>query len=240
MWLQRSENTDLRPSVKDAVRSWGGHSVSMLTGDSRAFPLCHSWMIRHYLAEYRVRVIDCAVRYDSISMVDELLRLDLDVDFALKSIDVRRAFTPYQILEAISDIPQNGIRDRDVYYLLAPYKQFFDGDVATDEAAYLLHLLNERLLKLSREKWSIVVVEKNNYEHAAFNSAYNQLKSISMPLWQIVDIRQPTGITSVLRTTTLGGYYGQNNRTLQHSNGTGRTTLQQVSPSLEKAGSRDS
>ena len=183
MWLERAENTELRTSIKDAASAWVGRSVALLTGDSRAFSLSHSWMVRHYLAEHRVRVIDCAVRYDTISIVDELLRLDLDVDAGIKAIEVRRAFTPYQILEAVADIPESGYRETDVYYLLAPYKQFFDGDVADDEAAYLLHLLNERLRKLSRDGWSVVVVEKSIYQHRAFSQAYMQLRSIATPVW---------------------------------------------------------
>ncbi len=232
MWLQRHQNQELRPTIKDAVLSWPAATVGVLSGDSRAFSLSHSWMIRHYLTGKRVRIIDCAVRFDSNYLVDELLRLDEPVDSALLAVDIRRAFTPYQILEAITDIAMNGNKEHEVYYILAPFKQFFDGDVATDEATYLLHMLNERLSGLSRAGWPVIVVERADYEHVAFNQAYRQLQGLAKPLWQILKIQGPAGITSVLRTSIVGEINGTHSRTLQHPNGNGRASLHQVSSGI--------
>ena len=232
--MQKYQKQEIRPTVKDVVLSWPARSVGVLTGDSRVFHLAHSWMIRHFLANKRVRIIDCAIRFNSNYLVDELLRLDEPVDAALMSIDIRRAFTPYQILDAVHEIALHGNKEGEVFYILAPFKQFFDGDVATDESAYLLHMLNEKLARLSRLGWPVVVVEHADYQHASFQQAYQQLTGIAKPLWQIVNIRQPTGTGSVLRTSITGETHGTNDRAIQHSNGNGGATLQQIPPSFAK------
>ncbi len=239
MWLERQSHAELRSGIKDAVLNWPANTVGLLTGDSRVFSLSHSWMVRHYLDNRRVRIVDCAVRFDNIALVNELLRHGLDVDSALLSIDIRRAFTPYQILEAVHDIATNWRAGLDVFYLLAPFKQFFDGDVASDEAAYLLHLLNERLAALTRRSVPILVVERSMYDHAAFRQAYHQLKALAKPLWEVLDISKPSGTASVLRVTTQGESHGTHNRTLQHSNGHGRAKNAKVPQSFaqERPGS---
>lgn len=235
MWLGRPQNQPVSGAISDVVRRWPAAAVGVLTGDSRVFPLSHSWMVSNYLDMKRVRIIDCAVRFDSHAIVDELLRLDQDVDTALMAMDVRRAFTPYQILEAIHNIPTQGNKAHDIYYFLAPFKQFFDGDVASDEAAYLLHLMNERIRSLGHAGWSIIVVEKAQYDHAAFSAANIQLRAIAQPLWEIVNLTRPEGIVSVLRTSVLGESNGKNHRTLQYPASNDRSAIRQVPSSPAEA-----
>lgn len=228
MWLEKQIIPEVKLNIKDAVLTWPASTVAVLTGDSRVFPISHSWMVRHYLGQKRVRIIDCAVCYDNMTLVDELLRLGVDVDSALLSIDIRRAFTPYQILEAIHDVATNARMGIDVYYLLAPFKQFFDGDVATDEATYLLHILNERLVALSRAGIPVLVVERSAYNHTAFHQAYHQLKLLAKPLWEIIHVREAKGLSSVLRTTTQGESNGTHHRTLHKPNGVGGGKIEKI------------
>lgn len=235
MWLERSTKTDIRPSIRDAVELWNLDSVAVLTGESKVFPLAHIWMLRHHIIGRRVRVIDCAIRFDSNNLVDEIYRQDLSVDSVLFEIDIRRAFTPYQILDALYEVLSNGDGQREVFYLLAPFKQFFDGDVADDEAAYLLHMLNERLAKIGRQGIPIMTVEKSNYQHRAFGAAFHQLRNLGKPLWEVVSQQSPTGLISTLRTHKKEVSHGTYNRTIQHSNGDGGASVQQVSTGLEKA-----
>lgn len=238
MWLERSRNTEVRPSIRDAVELWNLDSVAVLTGESKVFSLAHIWMLRHHMVGRRVRVIDCAVRFDSIHLVDEIYRQDLGVDQVLCEIYIRRAFTPYQILDALYEVLTNGDGLKEVFYLLAPFKQFFDGDVADDEAAYLLHMLNERLAKIGRQGIPILVVEKAGYQHRAFGAAFHQLRNLGKPLWEVLSTPSPSGFISTLRIHNKEISHGTYHRTLQHSNGNGGATLQQIPKSLEKAGPR--
>jgi len=257
MWLRRSSGTQVKSLVKEAVLRWPLKSAAMLSGDGRAFVLAHSWAVVQYLSGKRVRIIDCAVRFDSNALVDELLRYGVDVDEALLSMNIRRAFTPYQILEALHEIDPNLDWANDVFYLLAPFKQFFDGDVSKEEAAYLLHMMNEKIRVLSQQGVTILIVEKSHYSHQNFLPAMFQLRQIVKPLWEIVNVASPMGNSTILRSHGLpespakgtlptpadisesptekelfGGIYGTNNSAISESNGIGGAPISLIPPRL--------
>ena len=174
-------------SLLHSLEYWGARSVGLLTGSSGIFTLSGLWQVNFALSGCRVWVIDCAMRHDIFALADEAARNQANTDELLANIMVKRVFTPYQILSAICDIIHLpvSVSGRDIYFLLAPCKQFFDGDVQRDEGAFLLRKLTGLLNRIKTSGIPLLIVEKNNYRHASFVSAFTGFKQLASPIWEL-------------------------------------------------------
>lgn len=150
------------------------------------YALAHNWMCHLAVAGRPVHVIDCAIRFNVYAVAEQTLRAGINPDLILRRIHIRRAFTPYQILETLRDVFSQGKSEK-AFLLLAPFKQFFDGDVAVEEAKFLLHKAVHRLQAIRDRRIPLLVVERNNYDHPAFLSAYQGLRKIAQPVWEVTD-----------------------------------------------------
>lgn len=160
---------------------------AVLTGPSGGvFGLCHDWMF--YLQEcgYQIFTIDCAIRFHVFRLAERAMSAGIPVEETLEKIRVQRAFTPYQILDSLHEVRQQQC-SQTVVFLLAPFKQFFDGDVADDEAEYLLGKLNRLIQSFETP---VLVAEKDSYKHPAFEHAYQTLIDHSQIRW-FVKTAQP-------------------------------------------------
>lgn len=139
-------------------------SSGILTGDSAVFPYSLKQQILLYIKGFEVFNLDCAMRFDVFSIMEEAARYRVPYDELLNQILVQRAFTPYQILDSIHNILGNRSKSRNrIHFLLAPAKQFYDGDVSTDEARYLLKILFQLLARMKRYHIPFLFIEKESY-----------------------------------------------------------------------------
>ena len=193
-----------------------GHGTVMLAGSSEVFYLSHVWQADLALRGYNVHVIDCAIRFNPFLLSEEAFRRSLPPEELLTLVRVRRAFTPYQILDAAKEALSGShetfqnynreesnayllqpseknqskawessykMHNKSVYFFLAPCKQFFDNDVATDEGVFLLEKLVSLYYEFMRRDIGLVIVEKNSYRHKAFLPIYRKMKELSSSFW---------------------------------------------------------
>jgi hypothetical protein len=161
---------------------------AVLTGPSAGvFGLCHDWMFQLYHKGYQIFAIDCAIRFHVFRLAELSLASGIPVEETLLKIQVQRAFTPYQILDSLHEIRLHE-GSQTIVFLMAPFKQFFDGDVANDEAEFLLEKLN-RLVRTFETP--ILVAEKDSYKHSSFERAHNQLIDNSQIRWFVEQSSQP-------------------------------------------------
>ncbi len=153
-------------------------SPLLFTGGGSMFTHHLRQQVRLYVAGYRIFNLDCAIRFHIFHLVEEAQRLCIPVDPMLQSIQIQRAFTPYQILDALHDQFRSTSEDRSLLYILSPLKQFFDGDVAHDEAAYMLRYLIRTLHRLTQSGRQIIVMEQENYPHPLFTQAMAGLQQM--------------------------------------------------------------
>ncbi|HMX56769.1 MAG TPA: hypothetical protein PKE49_09620 [Leptospiraceae bacterium] len=178
----------VRPT--DSLRYFTAFSgkTGLLTGRSGIFHLSHLWQTHLSLLGQRVLVIDCAIRFNAFYLADEAMRMGLQTEALLQSILVQRAFTPYQILDVLYGILDAAHKPPDsTYFLLAPFKQFFDGDVSDEEGRFLLKKLTSAVSLLQRESIPLLIVEKDSYSHPSFAPAFEDLKSIASIQWRLTD-----------------------------------------------------
>lgn len=123
----------------------------------------------------QVFVLDCAMRFNAFLLADEAIRQGMQTEAMLQSVIVQRAFTPYQILDALSSL----CTADQVHYILAPLKQFFDGDVQENEARFLLQKLLQITARLKSNGVPLFIIEKNHYSHPAFLPAFEGLRGLS-------------------------------------------------------------
>lgn len=173
-------------SASSAVSLPSPGGLALLTGTRPVYALAHNWMCHLAVAGRAVHVIDCAIRFNVYAVAEQTLRAGINPDLILRRIHIRRAFTPYQILETLRDVFSQG-RSEKAFLLLAPFKQFFDGDVAVEEARFLLNKAVHRLKAIRDRRIPLLVVERDNYDHPAFPSAYQGLKKIAQPVWEVTD-----------------------------------------------------
>ena len=182
----RQSNDNIQTSIVKSVNYWNKNNIGLLTGQSGIFLLSHIWQVSLVLNGYDIHTIDCAMRFNAFSLVNEALRNDIHPESILNKIMVRRAFTPYQILDAIySTMIQFRPGANDVYFLLAPCKQFFDGDVSFDEGLFLLHKLTSYFKIIRQKSIPLIVVEKQSYPNPIFNSIFPKICQLASPVWNL-------------------------------------------------------
>lgn len=166
---------------------WNKRRLALFAGPSLIFPISLAWQAGLALQGWSIHNIDCALRCNVFNLADEALRLGVQPEHVLHAVRVRRAFTPYQILDAlfqILDAPEP-VGQKRLYFLLAPCKQFFDGDVSREEGAYLLDRLLLVLRRFDDEGRPLLVAERHAYEHPAFPGVFARLKKLSSSLWEL-------------------------------------------------------
>jgi hypothetical protein len=166
-------------TLGDAYKLWNyrGHdrSVAYMTGTSAIFPLTQVWQTRMAIDGIRTHTIDCAIRFNTYAIAEEALRLGTPPEMIHDKITVTRAFTPYQILDAVRELRKN-----EIVFVLAPAKQFFDGDVAFDDA-------HERGVAL-------FVVEKPSYAAPAFSTFLSDIKVlVAKSRWELHRVGEENG-----------------------------------------------
>lgn len=161
---------------------------ALLTGDRGVFELTHILLSRLALGGARLHIVDCAIRFRLFQISEECLAAGMDPEPVLKRILIQRGFTPYQILQIARQILSRPPAPADppvYYFILSPYKQFFDGDVAREESAYLLRLLNRHIRYFRQRGIPLICAEKDHYSHENFAPAFRELKTISGTVWRI-------------------------------------------------------
>lgn len=161
--------------------------TGLLTGRSGIFHLSHLWQVHLTLEGRQILVLDCAIRFNAFYLADEAMRLGLQTEGLLQSVLVQRAFTPYQILDVLYGMISTAHKPPELTcFVLAPFKQFFDGDVSEEEGRFLLKKLT-RAFALLQKTMPVLVVEKESYPHPSFAPAYNELKSLASPVWNLTE-----------------------------------------------------
>lgn len=173
-WLSESRRSGLW-----LPKSWPPEGVALLSGESFPTDVSHLWIADLALRNVPVLVIDCAIRLDVFRLVDEALRRDVNPDVLLAAILVQRVFTPYHILEAIARAEKER---RSLTVLLAPMKQFFDGDVGEEEGLFLLRRMVARLRSAASP---FLIVEKEHYSHPSFRAIFPELEALSTSVWRV-------------------------------------------------------
>ncbi|MES0489471.1 MAG: hypothetical protein ABUK01_05720 [Leptospirales bacterium] len=175
-----------------------GKSV-MLSGSSEVFYLSHQWQADLVLRGHSVHVIDCAIRFNPFLLTEEAFRNSVSPEYLLSKVGIRRAFTPYQILDSAREaLSKEALAKEDhakgkadpgfhnsVYFFLAPCKQFFDGDVASDEGAFLLEKLVHTFRSFAKAQIPLVLIEKDRYRSPLFSSVYAKLEALSDTAWRL-------------------------------------------------------
>lgn len=187
------ERRPLDPALAEApvfrfLDLWDKRRIGLITGPGLAFPIALSWQAHLWLRGYQLHNIDCSLCFNAFNLVDEALRIDVAPELLLAAIRVRRAFTPYQILDVVHEVLDHAktMTDRrDLYFILAPCKQFFDGDVSAEEGAWLLHKLFTLFRELERNGVALVIVERRRYSHPAFAQVQERLKALAGSFWEL-------------------------------------------------------
>ncbi|MFO1526657.1 MAG: hypothetical protein U1F16_11885 [Turneriella sp.] len=183
MWHNNSNfSTGVNPtsglSLGDAYKLWNyrshDRSVAYMTGAQAIFPLTQIWQTRMALEGIRTHTIDCAIRFNTYTIAEEALRLQRAPESIHDQITVTRAFTPYQILDAVQDLKKN-----EVVFVLAPAKQFFDGDVAFDEGLFLIQKLVRFFADAHERGVALFVVERPSYAAPAFSTFLSDIRTLT-------------------------------------------------------------
>lgn len=184
-----------KSSLIHTYKLWNFQSTALLTGGSIIYPLSQMWQMQLILQQYTIHILDCAIRFDTYNTADEAFRHGVSPESIADCIKVSRAFTPYQILDGLYQFLEKGspISDdllvtecqKKLYFILAPTKQFFDGDVAFDEGLFLLEKLLSVIKKISDKKIPLMVVENQKYHHPVFASIFPKLQALAAPVFTL-------------------------------------------------------
>jgi hypothetical protein len=166
------------------IQTWDRSGIALLTGNAKIYHLAHIWIAVLIAKGYRVHVIDCAVRFNVYRMIDSARALNLDVQEFLFAGIVQRAFTPYQILDVCHAILNQNLSGNDIYFILSPSKQFFDGDVKDSEGFFLLDKLISVFEKIQSRGIPLVAVESKKYKHKTFHLLFPKLYTLANALWE--------------------------------------------------------
>ncbi|MBX7059080.1 MAG: hypothetical protein K1X75_13520 [Leptospirales bacterium] len=184
---------------------WDRRRIGLISGPGLVFPIALSWQAHLWLRGYRLHNIDCSLCFNVFNLADEALRIDIKPEALLAEIRIRRAFTPYQILDVIHQALQKAKSAPDaraIYFVLAPCKQFFDGDVSAEEGAWLLGRLFALFRELEQSGAPLVIVERRRYQHESFINVKQQLQGLAGFVWELspAALKQPAYALSLRQT----------------------------------------
>ncbi|TGK31769.1 hypothetical protein EHQ12_01635 [Leptospira gomenensis] len=166
------------------ILSWERSGIGILTGKSGIYRLALQWEYAFAVSGFKIFNLDCAIRFNPFVITAETRKRNVPPESLLENILVQRAFTPYQILDSLRAISAQNPKNT-IYFLLAPCKQFFDGDVQEDEGRFLLQRMLSILQELQSERFPILVVESLHYPHPTFENFFPQLIQTASDLWEL-------------------------------------------------------
>lgn len=166
------------------VLGWSRDNVGLLTGRQGIYTLALRWEYAFAVSGFQVFNLDCAIRFDVFTITEETRKRRVSPEALLEKILVQRAFTPYQILDSLGEI-YSSTKENTIYFILAPCKQFFDGDVQDDEGLFLLEKLVLLLERMRAKQIPIVLVESTKYTHPNFQKIFPKLVDLSEDLWEL-------------------------------------------------------
>ncbi|EQA54689.1 hypothetical protein [Leptospira kmetyi] len=166
------------------ILSWERKGLGMLTGMSGIYNLALQWEYAFAVSGFKIFNLDCAIRFNPFVITEETRKRRVPPETLLENILVQRAFTPYQILDALHTIEHEAAKDT-IYFLLAPCKQFFDGDVQEDEGIFLLNKMLLILERLHAMEMPVLVIEKMKYPHPTYKNFFPRLVETSVDLWEL-------------------------------------------------------
>ncbi|WP_083244065.1 hypothetical protein [Leptospira tipperaryensis] len=184
MFLETATRPASGTNLYQPVLSWNRKGLSMLTGMSGIYHLALQWEYAFAVSGFKVFNLDCAIRFDPFVITEETRKRRIPPESLLENILVQRAFTPYQILDALKTISKNKTPDT-IYFILAPCKQFFDGDVQEDEGRFLLDKMLLILENIHSLDIPILVIESMKYKHPTFQNFFPKLAAASSDLWEL-------------------------------------------------------
>ncbi|MBP9886314.1 MAG: hypothetical protein KBF93_08445 [Leptospiraceae bacterium] len=173
-----------REDLSRLAQYWTRDGLGVLTGTASIFPLAHSWIALFLATNYQVHVIDCAIRFNVYRLIEEGNLLSLDIHKLLMTGKVQRAFTPYQILDACHCILKETPNPNKVYFILAPCKQFFDGDVKEQEGYFLLNKLITVFADIQEKGIPFLAVESPKYKSKTFQLLFPILLDLANTKWK--------------------------------------------------------
>lgn len=173
-----------REDLSRLAQYWTRDGLGILTGTASIFPLVHSWIALFLATNYQVHVVDCAIRFNVYRLIEEGNKLSLDIHKLLMTGKVQRAFTPYQILDVCDSILTEKFNPNKVYFILAPCKQFFDGDVKEQEGYFLLNQLITVFDNIQKKGIPFLVVESPKYKNKTFQLLFPILLELANTKWK--------------------------------------------------------
>ncbi|EMJ92783.1 hypothetical protein [Leptospira alstonii] len=171
-------------NLYNPILNWEKKGLGMLTGMSGIYNLALHWEYAFAVSGFKIFNLDCAIRFNPFVITQETRRRRVPPETLLENVFVQRAFTPYQILDALQSIAFRKTDDM-IFFLLAPCKQFFDGDVQDDEGRFLLDKMFLILKRLHAMEAPVLVVESMKYTHPTFQAFFPRLIEISADLWEL-------------------------------------------------------
>jgi len=166
------------------IQNWDKSSLGVLTGNAEIYRLAHIWITRLIESGFIVHVIDCAIRFNVYRVINETNTTDIDLHQFLERGIVRRAFTPYQILDVCYEILEREHLPNHIYFILAPSKQFFDGDVKDREGFVLLDKLITVFEQIQARQIPVVAVESKKYKNKTFQFLFPRLFASANTTWE--------------------------------------------------------
>ncbi|MBK8394476.1 MAG: hypothetical protein IPL26_04415 [Leptospiraceae bacterium] len=170
-------------TLSGVIQSWDKSSFGLLTGNAEIYHLAHVWIAVLIARGFRVHVIDCAIRFNVYRVIEEANSQGVELQSFLDTGVVRRAFTPYQILDVCREILTTKRNPNDIYFILAPSKQFFDGDVKEAEGYFLLLKLISVFEKIQINQIPFLAVESRKYKHKTFQFLFPELLKMAGSIW---------------------------------------------------------
>ncbi|TGN20201.1 hypothetical protein [Leptospira idonii] len=168
------------------IVKWERQGIAMLGGrrSEGIYKLALHWEYVFAVSGFSVFNLDCAICFNPFVITAETRKRSLPPEPILEKILVQRAFTPYQILDALHSITKQKSDDT-IYFLLAPCKQFFDPDVADEEGLFLLEKMVLCLEKIRSLKIPTLIVESLKYDHKNFQKILPKLIDLSGDFWEL-------------------------------------------------------
>jgi len=166
------------------IIKWDQKGMGLLTGEKGIYKLALHWEYAFAISGFNVFNLDCAIRFNPFVITNETRKQNIAPEPLLEKIFVQRAFTPYQILDTLKRISKSETTNT-IYFLLAPCKQFLDGDVKDDEGLFLLHKMLVCLEEFRTRQIPLLVIESVRYKHKNFQSFFPKLLDASRDLWEL-------------------------------------------------------
>ncbi|EQA38438.1 hypothetical protein LEP1GSC047_2348 [Leptospira inadai serovar Lyme str. 10] len=175
---------DFATDLYRPILGWDRKGIGMLMGREGIYRLALRWEYAFAASGFKVFNLDCAIRFNPFTITAETRRDRVPPEELLQNILIQRAFTPYQILDSLLSIVRNR-REDTIYFLLAPCKQFFDGDVQEEEGRYLLDKMHLVLELLRDKELPVLVIESLGYSHPTFQRFFPKLIATADDLWEL-------------------------------------------------------